>query len=81
VTARFGQLDAVVNNAVIAATAQPQDVESVALADWRVIQAVNVEGVLLGCQHAIRVLQAAGGSVVNMSSVAALMGTPNLAAQ
>jgi 3(or 17)beta-hydroxysteroid dehydrogenase len=80
VTARFGQLDAVVNNAGIAATAQPQDVESVALADWRAIQAVNVEGVLLGCQHAIRVLQAVGGSIVNMSSVAALMGTPNLAA-
>lgn len=80
VAARHGALDAMINNAGIAATAQPQDVENVALTDWRAIQAVNVEGVLLGCQHAIRALRAAGGAIVNMSSVAALMGTPTLAA-
>ncbi len=77
---RFGRIDAVVNNAGIAATSQPQDVEQVAVEDWRAIQAVNVEGVLLGCQHAIRTLRQAGGSIVNLSSIAALVGTPTLAA-
>ena len=75
-----GRIDAVVNNAGIAATSQPQDVEHVALEDWRAVQAVNVEGVLLGCQHAIRALRGAGGSIVNLSSIAALVGTPTLAA-
>ncbi|MBW7835439.1 MAG: glucose 1-dehydrogenase [Sphingomonadales bacterium] len=76
----FGRIDGVVNNAGIAATSQPQDVEQVAVEDWRAIQAVNVEGVLLGCQHAIRALRQAGGSIVNLSSIAALVGTPTLAA-
>ncbi|MBL4575994.1 MAG: SDR family oxidoreductase, partial [Opitutaceae bacterium] len=41
---------------------------------------VNVEGVLLGCQHAIRAMRMTGGSIINISSIAGLVATPNLAA-
>ena len=49
------------------------------------MQAVNVDGVFLGCKHAIRAMRPGGasgrgGSIVNLSSIAGLIGTPGLAA-
>ena len=45
------------------------------------IHAVNAEGVFLGCKHAIPAMRrAGGGSIVNVSSLAALRGTPIYAA-
>lgn len=52
----------------------------ISLKDWRAVQSVNVEGVLLGCQHAIRAMKMAGGSIINISSIAGMVATPNLAA-
>jgi NAD(P)-dependent dehydrogenase (short-subunit alcohol dehydrogenase family) len=51
------------------------------LDDWRKQQAVNVEGVFLGLKHALPLMRKAGngGSIINMSSVAGLKGSPNLA--
>jgi 3(or 17)beta-hydroxysteroid dehydrogenase len=80
VVAAFGKLDILVNNAGILSTAKRQNIENTDLDQWRTVQAVNVEGVFLGCRAAIGVMKENGGSIVNLSSVAALEGTPQLAA-
>jgi 3(or 17)beta-hydroxysteroid dehydrogenase len=74
----FGQLDILVNNAGMIALGNIVDTE---LAMWRKINAVNSEGVFLGCKHAIPAMAASGGgSIINMSSVAAIHGQSFVAA-
>lgn len=74
----FGGLDILVNNAGMIALGTVVDTE---LAVWRQINAVNSDGVFLGCKHAIPAMAASGGgSIVNMSSVAAIHGQSFVAA-
>jgi NAD(P)-dependent dehydrogenase (short-subunit alcohol dehydrogenase family) len=69
----FGGLNVLVNNAGMLVSGP---ITEMTLAVWRRVQAVNVEGVFLGCKHALPVIRAAGsGSIINMSSVAGLRGT------
>jgi len=71
---RFGHLDVLVNNAGIIIVA---DIEETTVEQWRKIMAVNAEGVFLGCKHAIPAMRkSGGGSIVNLSSAAGLVGTP-----
>lgn len=75
---RFGRLDILVNNAGIGLSGP---VTEMPLADFRRQQAINVEGVFLGCKHGLPLMRASGGgSIVNISSVAGLTAAPNLAA-
>lgn len=77
---RHGALHGLVNNAGISGRF-PSGFEYETVDDWRRIFAVNVEGVFLGCRLAVPVMrESGGGSIVNLSSLAALVGTPELSA-
>ena len=65
---RFGSLDIVVNNAAINLPSDDKD-------SWDKVMDVNVRGIHLGTQHSIPAMKrAGGGSIVNISSVAGLLG-------
>ena len=75
---QFGRLDILVNNAGMIALGSIVDTD---LASWRQINAVNSDGVFLGCKHAIPAMaESGGGSIINMSSVAAIHGQSFVAA-
>jgi NAD(P)-dependent dehydrogenase (short-subunit alcohol dehydrogenase family) len=77
---REGALHGLVNNAGIAGPF-PATFETETLEQWRRMLSINVEGVFLGCKYGVPALrQSGGGSIVNLSSLAALLGTPDLSA-
>jgi len=76
--ARFGGLDILVSNAGISGSPKPTD--QVSEAEWDQVQAVNVKGVFFGTKHAIPHLRAAkGGAIINLSSIAGLIGVGGIA--
>lgn len=73
---RHGRLDILVNNAGIVVVA---DIENTTLDQYRQVNAVNAEGVFLGCKFAIAAMKdSGGGSIVNLSSIAARRSHPQV---
>jgi len=76
-----GGFDVLVNNAGLAGIGDGVSPEDTSLRSWQRTFGVNVEGVFLGCRAAIPVMrETGGGSIINMSSVAAMTPTPFLTA-
>jgi NAD(P)-dependent dehydrogenase (short-subunit alcohol dehydrogenase family) len=77
--AAMGGLSILVNNAGIGGDLK--FVETDTLENWRRVQAVNVESIMLGCKHAMSHLRAAApSSIINISSVAGLAAAPGMGA-
>ena len=72
--ARFGKLDILVNNAGIGGQSTIEDATEEM---WDRVMDVNAKGVFLGTKAAIpEMRKVGGGSIVNISSIAGLVGSP-----
>jgi NAD(P)-dependent dehydrogenase (short-subunit alcohol dehydrogenase family) len=75
---RFGRVDVLVNNAGVSLIAPA---EETTLADWRRVLEVNLTGPFLMCREfGEEMLERGSGSIVNVSSVAGLLGVADRAA-
>ncbi|WP_374388177.1 SDR family oxidoreductase [Sandaracinobacter sp.] len=79
----FGGLHILVNNAGIGT---PGSVEDTSLESWRHVHAIDLDGVFLGCKHAIPLIRettradGGRGSILNISSIAGVIASGRMAA-
>ncbi len=69
---KFGKIDVLVNNAGIF---NGKGVEEASLDDWHKLVAVNLTGVVLGTRAALPHLKKTKGNIVNLASIAGLVGS------
>jgi NAD(P)-dependent dehydrogenase (short-subunit alcohol dehydrogenase family) len=73
----FGRIDGLVNNAGVGGTTHPT--HKVTTEEWDSLMNVNLKGVFF-CTRAVlpMMIEDGGGSIVNVSSIAGLVGTPTI---
>jgi len=80
VVGQLDRLDILVHNAGITGFEEgpaSHDPEHASLEDWHAVHRTNLDGVFLGCKHAIRIMRRTGsGSIINISSRSGLVGIP-----
>jgi NAD(P)-dependent dehydrogenase (short-subunit alcohol dehydrogenase family) len=75
---QFGGLSVLVNNAGIVTMGSVEDLD---LATWRRTMAVNADSAFLGCKHMLPLLRnGQPASIINISSISALVASHNLIA-
>jgi NAD(P)-dependent dehydrogenase (short-subunit alcohol dehydrogenase family) len=80
---QFGGLHILVNNAGIGTWGS---VEQTSLEDWRLVHAIDLDGVFLGCKAALPLIRAttkregSRGSILNISSIAGVIASGRMAA-
>lgn len=76
----YGRLNALLNNAGIVSK---QSIEEVDIDSWNRLLAINLTGMMLGCQTAIALmkdnLQEGGGAIVNTASSTSYLAIPDVA--
>jgi len=78
ITERCGKLDILVNNAGVT---ERGNTEEITFNDWKAVIDVNLHGVFLGTQAAIKMMKGAGGgSIINIASIEGMIGDADLSA-
>lgn len=73
----FGRIDGLVNNAALYGTLHGGRFDALSEQEWDAAMAVNVKGIWNCCKAVVPVMrQFGGGSIVNISSLAAIYGMP-----
>lgn len=73
IAGRYGKLDILVNNAGISSYAFT---DTMGVEGWDRIMEINAKSVFLGTKYAVpKLLEAGGGSIVNISSIAGIAGS------
>ena len=74
---KFGRIDGFVNNAGVEGPAKP--LEEITEKEFDFVYGINVKGVLFGLKYVLPIMkEQKTGSIVNTSSVAGLIGSPNM---
>src|SRR5437899_3146919 len=74
---KFGRIDILVNNAALYGALKGGRFETIGESEWDDAMRVNVKGIWQCCKAVVpQMRKAGGGSIVNMSSLAAVYGMP-----